>query len=194
MIVPEIAEAEKMLAEAERQNPGEWVSHNRVAGQCAKTIAENCDDLNPDTAYVLGLLHDIGRRFGACDLRHILLGYTYMAGLGFDDSARICLTHSFPYKDMEAYNGQNDCSDEESSFIRRYLESVAYTDYDLLIQLCDALSYPTGPVFLEKRLVDVVLRKGFNELTIPKWKAFFSLKEYFDGKTGCDIYSLLGVR
>lgn len=115
MIVPEIAEAEKMLAEAERQNPGEWVSHNRVAGQCAKTIAENCDDLNPDTAYVLGLLHDIGRRFGACDLRHILLGYTYMAGLGFDDSARICLTHSFPYKDMAAYNGQNDCSDEESS-------------------------------------------------------------------------------
>lgn len=157
-------------------------------------IAEKCEGLNPDAAYVLGLLHDIGRRFGACDLRHILLGYTYMTELGFDDSARICLTHSFPYKNIKAYNGQNDCSDEESLFIRHFLEYVTYTDYDRLIQLCDAISYPTGPVYLEKRLVDVVLRKGFNELTVPKWKAFFSLKEYFDSKAGCDIYSLLGVR
>lgn len=68
-----------------------------------------------------------------------------------------------------------------------------YDDYDKLIQLCDALSFPDGPVYIEKRLVDVVMRRGFNDLTVQKWKAFFELKEYFDSKTGTDIYKLLNV-
>ena len=63
--------------------------------------------------------------------------------------------------------------------------------YDKLIQLCDALSFPDGPTFLEKRLVDVVMRRGFNEFTVDKWKAFFKLKEYFDEKAGVDIYKII---
>jgi len=60
-----------------------------------------------------------------------------------------------------------------------------------LIQLCDAISFPNGPTYIEKRLVDVVLRRGFNEVTIPKWKALFKLKQYFDNKANMDIYKLL---
>lgn len=37
------------------------------------------------------------------------------------------------------------------------------------------------------------MRRGFNDLTIPKWKAFLELKDYFDKKTGTDIYNLIGV-
>jgi len=59
--------------------------------------------------------------------------------------------------------------------------------------LCDALSYPTGACFIEKRLVDVVIRRSFIDLTIPKWKEFLNLKAYFDDKTGTDIYKLLDV-
>ena len=92
-----------------------------------------------------------------------------------------------------AYNGQNDCSEEETAFIASFIDSVEYDDYDPLIQLCDAISFPNGPTYIEKRLVDVVLRRGFNDLTIPKWKAFLELKKYFDEKTGMDIYKLLGV-
>lgn len=193
MKVPTIAEAEKLLSEAEKLNPGLWVAHNKTAGFCARTIAEKCDNLNADIAYVLGLLHDIGRREGVTDMKHIIDGYRFMKSLGYDNSARICLTHSFPYKDVNSYNGQNDCSEEETVFIQDFIKNAEYNDYDKLIQLCDAISFPDGPTYIEKRLVDVVLRRGFNGLTIPKWKAFLELKDYFDNKTQTDIYIILQI-
>lgn len=193
MKVPSVAQAEKLLSEAEKLNAGLWVAHNRTAGFCARAIAEKCDNLNPEYAYVLGLLHDIGRREGVTDMKHIIDGYRFMLSKGYDDSARICLTHSFPYKNINSYNGKNDCSEEETEFIRSFLENTKYDDYDRLIQLCDVISFPGGATFLEKRLVDVVMRRGFNDCTVQKWKAFFELKEYFDNKTQSDIYKILKV-
>ena len=193
MKIPSIETAEMMLEEASKLNPGPWIEHNKTAGYCARKIAEQCKDMDPDAAYVMGLLHDIGRREGIMDMRHIYEGYLFMNSLGYDDSARICLTHSFPYKNIGAYNGQNDCSEEASDFIQNYIDSLEYNDYDRLIQLCDAISFPDGPTYVEKRLVDVVLRRGFNDLTILKWKAFLELKKYFDEKAGMDIYKLLDV-
>lgn len=189
--VPTVKLAENMLKEAENMNPGQWVLHNRIAGLCAVQIAQKCSDMNSDTAYVMGLLHDIGRRFGTSDLKHILYGYSHMIDNGYEDSARICLTHSFPLKEIGSYNGVNDCNAEESEFIQNYISSVEYNDYDKLIQLCDAFAYPTGACYLEKRLVDVVLQKGFNEFTTNKWKKLLSLKKYFDNRCNCDIYKLI---
>ena len=188
-----IFEAEKLLYEAEQRNPGAWIGHSKTTAFCAKAIAEHCDNLDADITYILGLLHDIGRREGVTDMRHIIDGYNYMTSLGYDDCAKICLTHSFPYKDIKSYNGQNDCTAEETEFINTFIENTEYEDYDKLIQLCDALALPDGATYIEKRLVDVVMRRGFNDLTIQKWKSFFGLKEYFDKKTGTDIYKLIGV-
>lgn len=193
MKVPSVEEAQKLIEEAAKLNPGPWIEHNKTAGFCARKVAEKCADMNPDVAYVMGLLHDIGRREGIMDMRHIYAGYLFMSSLGYDDSARICLTHSFPYKNIGAYNGQNDCLEEETEYIKNYLDMLEYNDYDRLIQLCDAISFPDGPTYIEKRLVDVVIRRGFNDLTIPKWKAFLELKKYFDEKAGMDIYKLLNV-
>lgn len=114
-----------------------------------------------------------------------------MTDLGYADSARICLTHSFPFKDMRASNGKNDCTETESIFIRSFLEETTYDDYDRLIRLCDALAFPHGPTYVEKRLVDVVIRRGFNAYTIPKWQFFLECKAYFDEKTGRNSYSLI---
>ena len=193
MKLPTIIEAEKLLNEAEQRNPGAWVSHSKTVAFCAKAIAERCNNIDSDTAYVFAVLHDIGRREGVTDMRHIIDGNNFMTSFGYDDCARICLTHSFPYKDIRSYNGQNDCTAEETEFIKSFLENTEYDDYDKLIQLCDALALPDGATYIEKRLVDVVMRRGFNNLTIPKWKSFFGLKEYFDKKTGTDIYKLIGV-
>lgn len=193
MKLPTILVAEKLLNEAEIQNSGVWIGHSKTAAFCAKEIAERCDNLDADTAFVFGLLHDIGRREGITDMRHIIDGYHFMTSLGYDDCARICLTHSFPYKDINSYNGKNDCTAKETEFIKTFIENTEYNDYDRLIQLCDALALPDGATYIEKRLVDVVIRRGFNDLTIPKWKAFLDLKDYFDKKTGTDIYQLIGV-
>lgn len=170
-----------------------WTDHCRTAGACARKIAERCKDLDGDRAYAMGLLHDIGRREGVMDMKHIICGYRFMKAMGYVDIARICLTHSFPYKNIKSYNGKNDCSEEETIFIKDFLEQREYDDYDRLIQLCDAVSFPKGPTYIEKRLVDVVMRRGFNDLTIPKWKAFFDLKAYFDEKAGEDIYKIIKV-
>ena len=193
MSLPTIIEAENLLNGAEKLNPGAWIGHSKTAAFCAKAIAEYCDSIDTDTAYIFGLLHDIGRREGVTDMRHIIDGYHFMTSLGFDDCARICLTHSFPYKDIRSYNGQNDCTGDETEFIKRFLDNTEYDDYDRLIQLCDALALPDGATYIEKRLVDVVMRRGFNDLTISKWKAFLELKVYFDKKTETDIYKLIGV-
>ena len=193
MKLPTIIEAEKLLNEAEQRNLRAWIGHSKTTAFCAKAIVEQCDNLHDDTSYILGLLHDIGRREGVTDMRHIIDGNNFMTSLGYDDCARICLTHSSPYKDIRSYNGQNDCTAEETEFIKRFLDNTEYDDYDRLIQLCDALALPDGATYIEKRLVDVVMRRGFNDLTIQKWKAFLYLKDYFDKQTGTDIYKLIGV-
>lgn len=194
MKIPSTYTAQNILTQAETTNPGLWIAHCKVAADCAKAIADKCDNLDGETAYILGLMHDIGRRFGITDMRHIIDGYNFMKASGYDDCARICLTHSFPYKNIHSYNGKNDCTDDETKFILEFLEQTVYNDYDKLIQLCDSLAFPSGATYIEKRLVDVALRRGINDFTIPKWKAFLELKNYFDEKTGIEIYELLKVR
>lgn len=83
MKVTSVNEANILLKEAEKLNPGVWVSHNMTAGLCARTIAEKCDNMDSDVAYVMGLLHDIGRREGVMDMKHILCGYNFMLSLGY---------------------------------------------------------------------------------------------------------------
>ncbi len=90
MRLPTIIEAEKLLNEAEQHNPGAWIGHSKTAAFCARAIAKRCDNLDADTAYILGLLHDIGRREGVTDMRHIIDGYHFMTSHGYDDCARIC--------------------------------------------------------------------------------------------------------
>ena len=90
---PDRLEAERILKEAEQCNPGPWGNHSRTVAHCAQKIALNCG-LDSDKAYVLGLLHDIGRKFGVRHLGHVSDGYSYMMSLGYDEVAKICLTHS----------------------------------------------------------------------------------------------------
>ena len=50
---------------------------------CRK-IASACGDMDVEKAYILGLLHDIGREFGVRHLGHVYDGYVYMKSLGYD--------------------------------------------------------------------------------------------------------------
>lgn len=70
-----------------------------------------------DKAYILGLLHDIGRKFGVRHMGHVSDGYTYMMSLGYDEAAQICLTHSFNNQTVDEYIGKFDTTDEELKMI-----------------------------------------------------------------------------
>lgn len=186
-----IEEARRELELAERLNPGPWVRHSISVAENAKRIAEKIESMNCDKAYVMGLLHDIGRRAGVKGILHIFDGYDYMMGIGQEEIARICLTHSFPVKDVNTFFGKYDCSDEQKAFLRQFLEEREYDSYDLLIQLCDAISLPNGACIIEKRFVDVALRHGLPDFTIRKWRAFMEVKKHFDELCGCNIYTFL---
>ena len=186
-MVPTREQAEGILAEALPHNPGPWGTHSRLTAQCAETIAAACG-MDPERAYVLALLHDIGRRFGKGHLRHVYDGWQYLLGLGWEENAKICLTHSFVRKKPEDYVGRNDLSAEEYAALCRALEQTDYTDEDRLVQLCDALAGGDRILPIEERMADVKRRYG--AYPQEKWEANLALKAGFERRMGRSLEEL----
>lgn len=187
-MIPTREEALALLAEAEPHNPGPWGDHSRTAAHCAEKIAAACG-LDPDKAFVLGLLHDIGRRFGKRHLGHVSDGYSYMMELGYDEVARICLSHSFNDQSLESYIGHRDTTPEETALIETNLAAMVYDEYDRLIQLCDSLADASGVVDIEERMNDVKRRYG--SYPQDKWDNNLALKAHFEQLAGCSIYEVV---
>jgi len=183
--------AERELEIAGQLNQGPWIEHSINVGLAAQIIAEKCSNLNPDKAYVLGLLHDVGRRYGISSRRHGIDGYKFMLEKGWHEMGRICLTHSYPVPDFDKEIGKNDMNKEESEFVRKYINEVIYDDYDRLLILCDSLADTQGFCMLEKRFVNTTRRYGTFPFTVERWNAVFEMKEYFEEQMNCSIYGIL---
>lgn len=192
MRAPNRDTAHGLLEEAGVRNPGPWVLHSHKVAEAAQAIAAHLPGLDAEVGYVLGLLHDMGRREGVTGMRHAVDGYRFLATLGYEDAARINMTHSFAVKDLRAIFGEWDCTADEMRFIEAYLAGIEYDDYDRLIQLCDSLAMADGFVLMEKRMLDVAMRYGnVNDIILAKWRAKFVIKADFERQMGCSVYSLL---
>lgn len=187
-MLPSCEQAKKILKDSEPLNPGPWGNHCRLVALCAEKIAVAVG-LDENKAYVCGLLHDIGRRFGIRHLGHVTDGYFYMMSLGFDEVAKICLTHSFPCNSIDDYIGNFDITAEELNLLQEKLKSVEFDDYDRLIQLCDSLAGGESIMTIEERMNDVKNRYGFYPKA--KWNKNLEIKDYFEEKLGKDIYSVI---
>lgn len=188
-MLPTAEQALEELKLAEKLNPGPWVRHSVNVGIAARNIAEKVSWLNPEKAYIVGLLHDIGRRVGVVDIpTHVYEGYRYCMEKGWDEAARICMTHSY-LRMRDEFSAEPDSEQEKA--IRAYIMNCRADDYDRLIQLCDSLAVDYGFVILEKRFVDVTRRYGIMEGYIKGWDIAFSIKEYFEKAMGCSIYDVL---
>lgn len=185
---PRVQEAEALIREAEKMNPGTWGAHSRVAGECARKIAEAAG-MDAEKAQVMGMLHDIGRRCGVHGIRHAVDGYNFMMEKGYPDVARICLTHSFQIKSIADTLGKMDLTAEEQGFLMDYIEACEYDDYDLLIQLCDAIAMAEGPADVETRMGDVKRRYGWYPQ--EKWDKNIALGRYFSEKAGRPIMEIV---
>ena len=106
--------------------------------------------------------------------------------LGYDEVAKICLTHSFNNHTVDEYIGKLDVSGEEMEMIKTELARTVYDDYDRLIQLCDSLAGAEGVLDIEDRMNDVKKRYGFYPQ--KKWDSNMRLKQYFEEKMKKDIY------
>ena len=188
-MLPTAEEAMRELKLAEELNPGPWVGHSVNVGIAARMIAEKVPSMDPEKAYILGLLHDIGRRVGIVDIpTHICEGYKYCMQKGWDEAARICMTHSYlRMRDEFGYEPET----EQEKAIKAYIMNCEADDYDRLIQLCDSLAVDYGFVILEKRFVDVTRRYGIMEDYIRGWETAFAIKEAFEKEMGCSVYDVL---
>ena len=171
-------------------NPGPWINHSYNVAKAAENIAK-AYGMDCEKAYVCGLLHDIGRRTGIAAVRHIIDGYDYAIVQGWDEVARVCLTHSFPVKDIEADIGRKDITMEQYEFIKEFLNNLVYDDYDKLIILCDALADANGFCLLEKRFIDTTRRYGIYPFSVDRWNMTYGYKEHFEKVIGKSLYTLL---
>ena len=181
-------EAETLMKKAEDKNPGMWIRHSYLVAACAEKIAELAG-MERDMAYVFGLLHDIGKRFGT-EENHMLSGYRYLMGLGDKEAAKICITHAYPTLSFDDYSGKYMIDRDEKEFLEDFLKNCELDDYDRLIQLSDGFMKKDMPVSIEERAEDIRERYGF--YSERKLKKLLEIKKYFDDKTGEDTEKIAG--
>ena len=182
----------KELLEKERinQKNDAWIGHSICVGNAAGRIAEalNNKGINIDTDKVitLGYLHDIGKNNGESE-GHGMRGYEYLKEKGYDDEyCNICLTHSYLNNDPLCTAGGIP---EDNSFKTEFIKNHEYTLEEKLINLCDLLC--TQKVLtLDKRIIDIIIRRGAYSNTQYHIKETCKLKGYFDGLLGYNLYEL----
>ena len=188
-MLPTAEEVKRELEIAGELNPGPWVKHSINTGIAARNIAEKISGMDAEKAYIVGSMHDIGRRAGITDIpTHVYDGYKYCMEKGWDEVARICMTHSY-LRMQDEFDYEPETEHEKA--IKAYIMNCEADDYDKLIQLCDSLAVDYGFVILEKRFVDVTRRYGIMEGYIKGWEIAFKIKEEFEARMGCSIYDVL---
>lgn len=169
------------------ENKNRWVKHCIYVGIAAGRIAEKLG-LDIDYAIALGYIHDVGRKISHPN--HVIDGYHYMVEYGYIEEARSCLTHSFI--DNNIYNAADKVSgpQERFDFMNGFLHSVELTPYDNIVQMCDLFCLETGFTTVEKRMLDIYVRKGVYDTTKPHFYKVMELKKRLEDKMGCSLYEL----
>lgn len=184
-----VEEAFELLEKGAKDNPGRWVEHSQKVGEAAARIAKKMG-LDSEKARAMGLIHDIGKSFGI-HVHHVIRGYEYLKSLGYDEEyANICLSHSYLNHDILCTaGGIPDPESEGYEFRKKFIINHEYTEYDKIINLCDLLCTDKF-VTLEKRLVDIMIRRGVGNNTVYHIMEAKKLKYEIDEKLGCNVYAL----
>lgn len=172
----------------------EYIFHSRGVADFSARLAEKMG-LNKDKAYVLGLLHDYGKRIDEkrSDKFHGIVGYEDFMEYGYSDVAKICLTHTFNNKNFhnEDFSYPSHWLDE----CRQLLNNITYDDYDRIVQYADMFFEGMEITSLENRIAGITQRYNLNELQQNMLKnGVFKLKKYIDDKCCCDSYEVLGIK
>lgn len=184
------------LLEQERNNSKDdrWIDHCICVGDSAGKIAKALQDkgiyVDVDKAITLGYIHDIGKYNGESH-GHVMRGYEYLKSKGYDDEyCNVCLTHSYLNNDIICTaGGVPDVN--ANPFLTNFIKEHNYSIEEKLINLCDLMCPQGGKVCtIDKRLIDIMIRRGAYSNTQYHIKETYKLKEYFDDLLGYNLYDL----
>ena len=110
---------------------------------------------------------------------------------GYDEEyCNICITHSYLNNDIVCTAGGVPNPDDKP-LIAEFIKAHKYTTEEKLINLCDLMCPQGGKVFtIDKRLIDIMIRRGAYSNTQYHIKETYKLKEYFDSLLGYNLYDL----
>ena len=178
------------------RDPSTWfMYHNHVYGvaNVSKLIASRLDGISPERAFVLGLLHDVGRITERHEQRfHGVLGYEYLKDID-KEAARISMTHMFPLSYIDDY----ECVEksffgkkEDYDFVKQFLQDNPINQTDKIVQISDALANAYGVVTIQERNEEYMKRHkcSISEKILNNMCA---LKTQFDDLLGADLYDLM---
>lgn len=162
----------------------------QTAGKIAKALSEKGYKVDIDKAITLGYIHDIGKYNNKYN-NHEISGYKYMKELGYDEEyCYICLTHPYLNNDITCSAGGVP-EPNKNPLLTEFIKNHNYTIEEKLINLSDLMCPPGGKVFtIDKRLIDLIIRKGAYSNTRYHVMETYKLKEYFDGLLGYSVYNL----
>ena len=184
------------ILEQEQANAKEdmWIKHcicvGDTAGIIAKALADKGIDVDVDKTVSLGYVHDIGKYNGESH-GHVMRGYEYLKSKGYDEEyCNISLTHSYLNNDIICTaGGVPDIN--ANPFLTNFIKNHEYTIEEKLVNLCDLMCPQSGKVFtIDKRLIDIMIRRGAHSNTQYHIKETYRLKEYFDNLLGYNLYDL----
>ena len=180
--------------ERKKSNDDRWIEHclcvGDSAGRIAKALNEKGYNVDIYKTITLGYLHDIGKYNGESH-GHVMRGYEYLKERGYDDEyCNICLTHSYLNNDIVCTAGGVP-NPNDNPFLTDFIKNHEYTIEEKLINLCDLMCPQGNEVFtIDKRLIDIMIRRGAYSNTQYHIKETYKLKEYFDSLLGYNLYDL----
>ncbi len=184
------------LLEQERKNVtnDKWIDHcicvGNSAGIIAKALNQKNYNVDIDKAITLGYIHDIGKYNGESH-GHIMRGYNYLKDKGYDEEyCNICLTHSYLNNDIICTAGKL-LNPNDNLFLYEFIKNHNYTIEEKIINLCDLMCIYGSKIFtVDKRLINIMIRKGTYSNTQYHIEETYKLKEYFDNLLDYNLYDL----
>lgn len=171
------------LEQAFRDKSDRWIIKSWLCGKTAEKMAKDLG-LDPDIALASASLAQIGKS-SACK-NEFLEGFKILRSDSYFFPAKVAISQSFPLKDLELYKDVYDLAPKEEEFIRNFLYSYDYTDYDYLVQYLYMVFDETF-VGLEKGM-EFFLDESYPALFRER---YYELEEYFLPKLDGDIEDYL---
>lgn len=188
-----IEKAYSFLEDAPRKNKELWIKHSVNVAIVAERLAKQLK-LDSKKAYVLGLVHDIGRRKKEhVGLRHIIEGYNFLEEQGYKEEARVCLTHTFYSRNLVKPNltkANTNLTRNEIEFISDYINKNGFNIYDKILQIADNMGSATGINTVERRRTESMLRYGITDVSEKNLREIFKVQNEIEEKLGFSIYKI----